>query len=166
MLPVVWAACAVVIITAAVRSRHHVEALRTGRLAVATLYLAAGAAVNAFFLLRGDDYREFANGSAFAFVRHAWRDLVVTHHHVWIGLLVVFELAVGVLALLGGRRTQLAYVAAIAFHVALLSFGWGFGLWSLPMIAALVTLLRGERQSMVDGRRPPTRTEREPLATS
>jgi hypothetical protein len=110
------------------------------------LYVAAGAAVNTFFLLRGDDYAEFANGSAIAFVRHTWRDLVVPHHELWIGLLVVFELCVGILAVLGGRRTQLAYLAAIAFHLALMSFGWGFSLWSLPMIAALVALLRGERQ--------------------
>ena len=46
---------------------------------------------------------------------------------------------------MGGRETQLAYGAGIAFHVALLSFGWGFYLWSVPMIAALMTLLRRER---------------------
>ena len=45
-----------------------------------------------------------------------------------------------------GRRTQLGYVAAIAFHVALLSFGWGFYVWSVPMIGAFSLLLRAERQ--------------------
>jgi len=69
------------------------------------------------------------------------------HHVLWIGLLVVFEAAVGALAVAGGRRTQLAYMAAIVFHVALLSFGWGFYVWSLPMIAALTTLLRAEQRA-------------------
>ena len=144
MLPIVWVTCAVAIITAALRCRHHPAALGFGRHAVAVLYLGAGATVNAFFVLRGDDYADFANGAYVPFVRDTWRSVVVPHHDVWISLLIVFELAVGVLALLGGRRTQVAYAAAIVFHIALLSFGWGFYLWSLPMVWALSTLLRGE----------------------
>ena len=147
MLPIIWVTCAMVIITAAIRVRRHPSALRTARLAVGALYIGAGAAVNALFLVRGDDYAKFAQTSYFAFVRHTWRDVVVPHHHVWIALLIAFELAVGVLALLGGRRTQVAYGAAIAFHVALLPFGWGFYLWSVPMTAALIRLLGAERRS-------------------
>jgi len=97
-------------------------------------------------LLRGDDYAEFADGAYIAFVKHTWRSVVVPDRAAWIGLLIAFELAVGILALLGGRRTQLAYGAAIAFHVALLSFGWGFYLWSVPILGALVLLLRAERR--------------------
>jgi hypothetical protein len=43
------------------------------------------------------------------------------------------------------KRTQLGLAVAIAFHVALLSFGWGFYAWSIPMIGALGLLLRAER---------------------
>ena len=154
MLPLLWVSCAVAVVLAAVRSRHHPGALRLGRIAVATLYLGAGAAVNAAFLLRGDDYAEFAEGSYLPFVRDTWASLVVPHHDLWISLLIAFELAVGVLALLGGRRTQLAYGAALAFHVALLSFGWGFYLWSVPMGAALATLLRAERRAAGPAPRP------------
>jgi hypothetical protein len=146
MLPIIWVTCAAVIVTAAIRTRHHdASARRLGRWGVGVLYVAAGAAVNGFFLLRGDDYATFADGAYLSFVRDTWHDVVVPHHEAWIGLLIAFELAVGVLAVLGGRRTQLAYAAAIAFHVALPSFGWGFFLWSVPMVAALVTLLRAER---------------------
>ena len=152
MLPVIWLACAVAVIVAAVRSRRDAGALRAGRIAVAVLYVGAGAAVNAFFILRGDDYEEFADGAYISFVRDTWRSLVVPNHEVFISLLIVFELAVGVMALLGGRRTQLAYGAAIAFHIGLLSFGWGFYLWSIPMIAALMTLLRRERTAGGRGR--------------
>lgn len=163
MLPVLWVASAAVIATAAVRSRHHPGSLRTGRFGVAFLYLAAGAAVNAFFLARGDDYAEFAKGSYLPFVRDTWESVVVPDHDIWIGLLIAFELGVGVLALVGGRPTQLAYAAAITFHVALLSFGLGFFLWSIPMIAALTTLLRVERRT---ARLRTRRLARKPLSPS
>src|SRR4051812_20793730 len=142
---IIWVTCGAVVVVSAIRSRHDQSALRAGRVGVAALYLLGGAATNAFFVLRGDDYAKFADGAYIAFVRHTWRTLVVPNHDVWITLLIGFELAVGIAALLGGRRTQLAYGAAIAFHVALLSFGWGIYLWCLPMIAAIATLLRGER---------------------
>jgi uncharacterized membrane protein YphA (DoxX/SURF4 family) len=145
LLPILWVGGAVAVLRAAARSRREPSALDTGRRAVGFLFLVAGAAVNTVLLLRGDDYAEFADGSYLAYVRDTWRSLVVPHHDVFISALVVFELVVGSLALVGGRRTQLAYGLAIAFHVALLSFGWGFFLWSLPMLAALGTLLRSER---------------------
>ena len=149
MLPVVWAGFAVVIVAAAVRSRsgRHQGARKMGRIGVGGLYLAAGAFVNAMFLVRGDDYDGFADGAYVPFVRDTWQSLVVPNHHLFIWTLVAFEAAVGLLALAGGKRTQLAYGLAIAFHVALLSFGWGFYLWSIPMLAALTQLLVAERRA-------------------
>lgn len=145
MLPVLWVGCAVVIVGAAFRAGHSELARRVGRAGVGALYLLAGAAVNLGMVLRGDDYAGFADGAYVAFVRDTWESLVVPNHEWFIGALIVFEAAVGLLALSGGRRTQLAYALAIAFHVALLSFGWGFFLWSIPMIAAFTALLRAER---------------------
>lgn len=146
MLPVIWVTCGLALVVAAVRSRRHPASYRTGRVAFALLYLGGGAGGNSYLLLRGDDYGRFAVGSPWAFVRETWVSLVVPNRWLFIGLLIVFEAAVGLLALAGGRRTQVAYVAAILFHVALLSFGWGFALWSVPMVAALGTLLRRERE--------------------
>lgn len=154
LLPLLWVTCAGVIITAAIRVARHPDAVGTGRKGMAALYIGAGAAVNAFFLLRGDDYADFAQGSSIPFVRNTWASLVVPNHDQFIVALIAFELTVGILALLGGRATQVAYAAAIAFHIALLSFGWGFYLWSTPMIAALVTLLRAERRNCRDRRSP------------
>jgi len=102
--------------------------------------------VNTLLLALGEDYARFAEGSYFPFVRHTWHTLVVPNIELWIAPLIAFEAAVGTLALLGARRTQLAYAAAIAFHVALLAFGPGFSLWSLPMIGALATLLGREHR--------------------
>jgi hypothetical protein len=146
MLQFMWVACAAVIFTAALRAKHSNRAARTGRLAVAVLYLAGGALVNAVFLATGEDYAEFADGAYIPFVRDTWRSLAVPNHDLFVTLLIVFEAAVGVLVLSGGKRTQLGLAAAVAFHVALLCFGWGFYLWSIPMIGALSLLLRAERQ--------------------
>ena len=146
MLPVVWVLCAVAIITAAVRSRRHPDAVRTGRIAVGFLYVVAGAAVNVFFLLRGDDYGEFADSSSIPYVRDTWRSVVVPNHDVWISLLIVFELLVGVLAVSGGRRTQVAYAAAIVFHIALAELRLGL----LPLVGA-----HGRRTRDAPARRAP-----------
>jgi uncharacterized RDD family membrane protein YckC len=81
----------------------------------------------------------------------------------WIGLLIVFEAAVGVLVLSGGRRTQLGYAAVLAFYLALTLFG-GFELaWFAVMLAPMVLLLRAERRAATH---PPavTRVAQEPLA--
>jgi hypothetical protein len=146
MLQIIWVACAVVIITAALRAKHSKRAARAGRLAVAGLYLGAGALVNAVFLATGEDYADFADGAYIPFVRDTWRSLVVPDHHLFISLLIVFEATVGILVLGGGKRTLFGLAAAVAFHVALLCFGWGFYLWSIPMFGALSLLLRAERQ--------------------
>ena len=148
MLPVIWVSCAVVIVAAAVRARGSRRAARIGRCAVAVLFLGAGALVNAIFLATGDDYAKFADRAYIRLVGDTWRDFVVPNHHLFISLLIAFETVVGVLMIAGGRRAQLGLVAAIAFHVALLSFGWGFYLWSIPMIAAFSLLLRAERQQL------------------
>jgi hypothetical protein len=146
MLQIIWVACAVVIITAALRAEHSKRAARTGREAVAVLYLAAGALVNLVFLATGEDYADFADSAYIPSVRNTWRSLVVPNHYLFISLLIGFEAAVGLLVLGGGKRAQVGLAAAIAFHVALLSFGWGFFVWSIPMIGALSLLFRAQRQ--------------------
>ncbi len=153
LLAVVWLVCGATVVAAAVRSRRDPQALRAGRLAVGVLYLVAGALVHVGLLASGEDYRGFADGAAVGFVRRTWESLVVPHHLLFIGALVVFEAAVGVLVLLGGRAGVAGLAAAAAFHVALVAFGWGFLVWSLPVGGALVVLARGEL-AVVRGRTP------------
>jgi hypothetical protein len=68
-------------------------------------------------------------------------------------LLAAFELAVGLLILAGGRKTTLGLVAAVAFHLGLMLFGWGFCFWSVPMLAGLVALLRYDFSNALKPRR-------------
>lgn len=144
-MPVVWSVLGLVILVAAIRSARSPEALRVGRWAVGALFIGAGAGVNAWYLARGDDYGGFADGSQFAFVRETWRSVVAPDQVFFISLLIAFELAVGALVLAGDRRSELGLAAAIGFHVALMSFGWAFALWSVPMLFALALLLRAQR---------------------
>ena len=147
MLQIIWGVLGLTIVGAAIRAGRSARARRTGRIAVGALYIGAGAVVNAAFLARGDDYAKFADASYIPFVRDTWRSLVVPQHELFISLLILFEAAVGALVLSGGRRTQVGLVGALGFHVALLTFGWGFYLWSIPMLGALIMLLRAELPS-------------------
>ncbi|HVV36157.1 MAG TPA: hypothetical protein VHC63_06095 [Acidimicrobiales bacterium] len=145
VLPLLWIASGAAVMLAAFRSRRDPAAARHGRLAVATLFIVAGAAVNAVLVtFDPKSYAPFADGSYIPFVHHTWRSLVVPHITAWIVLLIAFELAVGLLAVRGGAQTRVAYAAAIAFHLALLSFGFGFAVWVVPMVAALTALWRAE----------------------
>jgi hypothetical protein len=73
---------------------------------------------------------------------------VSPNQYLFIGLLVAFEAAVGVLILSGGRRTQLGLIGAIGFHFALWLFGWAWHVYALMMLPALLLLLRAERRSV------------------
>lgn len=64
-----------------------------------------------------------------------------------IGLLTVFEAAVGILVLSGGRRAQLGYAATLAFYLALTLFGGIQLTWFVVMLAPMLLLLRAERRA-------------------
>lgn len=103
----------------------------------------AGAATHAAFALAAPDlYDGFAATSPFAIVRTLWQDAFLPHAAA-LGLgLAGFEAAVAGLIARGGPSERLGLEGAIAFHLALLAFGPWYLLWSAPMVAVLVWLLR------------------------
>lgn len=145
--PVLWSACTITAVVCAAFASRSGRARFTGRIAVGVLMLVGGAVFNAIQLATGNDYAGFADPSPFHWISQTWRAVVPANSVVLIGLLVVFEAVVGVLVLSGGRRTQLGYVAAIAFHLALWVFGWFEIGYCLVMLPALVLLLRAERRA-------------------
>lgn len=147
MLQLAWLGFGLVILVASLFAYRSRRALLIGRVALAALYLVAGAAVNFVFLVRGDDYSAFADGSYIPFVRETWRAVVAPQQMIFISLLILFEAAVGVLLLVGGRWAQLGLVSAMGFHVALVTFGWWYYLWSITMLVAMVLLLRAQRRA-------------------
>lgn len=162
----IWLTLGATALVAGLRARRRPRWLSIGRWALALLFVPAGALANAVLLATGADYAGFADGSAFAFVTDTWRTLVAPNQGLFIGALIVFEAAIGVLVV-SRRLVQPAMIAMIGFHVALIAFGWGFLLWSGPMLVALVGLLRAQRATAtamapttVAGPRPSARDRR------
>ena len=141
-----WVVCVATAIVASVLAIWLPRARYIGRVAVGVLMLLGGAVFNAVNLVLGD-YAGFADEAHFAWVTAAWRAVVAPNQYLFIGLLVAFEVVVGVLILSGGRRAQLGLVGAIGFHLALWLFGWFVTIYCLIMLPALLLLLRAERRA-------------------
>jgi hypothetical protein len=98
----------------------------------------AGAATHVILVTtRPSSYGSFADGSWWPFIAHTWRSVLLPNVHVLIPLLVIYEAAVGLLILSRAHR-RAGIAAAIAFNAALILFGWGFCLWSVPVIVLLL----------------------------
>jgi hypothetical protein len=157
MEKIAWVVLGAVVLAAAVRATlagtadERARARRAGEVAFAALFVGAGAIVNTYFLVTGYTYADFADGAHTAFVRDTWRAIVVPHAALWIGMLIVFELVVGLLVLRGGRGARAGLVAAIAMHLALPVFGWITTAWALIMLIAFGLLLRAELSEPADG---------------
>lgn len=144
-LPVVWVTLGAVIFVCSFVARRDRRAHLAGLAAVSALWVLAGAGANAYFLARGDDYSGFADGASSTFVRDTWESLVVPHHSLFIGLLIAFEALAGALVLVPGLPRRIALLLLVGFNVALLSFGWGFLVWSVPLVVALTKLGSADR---------------------
>jgi hypothetical protein len=141
--PIVWLVCGV----ASVLASRTARARYVGRAATGVLFVLGGALVHVINLSTGVDYIGFADPAHFDWVTDTWRSVVGPNVGLYIGLLIVFETAVGVLAVTGGRRTQVGYAGVIGFYLALWLFGWFETVWCLVMLPAMVALLRAERRA-------------------
>ena len=120
-----------------------------GRGAVGMLFIVGGALLHLLNLASGANYSGFADPAYFPMVTNTWQVVVVPNAVLFIGLLAVFEATVGVLALCGGRWTQLGYASALAFYLALWLFGWMETVWVFVMLAPMLLLLRAERRAVL-----------------
>jgi uncharacterized membrane protein YphA (DoxX/SURF4 family) len=146
VLPVCWFGLGLTVVGCSVRAARSRRVFHVGLGAVATLWVVAGAGANLWFLVRGDDFSGFADQASTSFVQDRWESLVVPHHAVFIGLLIAFEATAGAAVLVAGRVRQVGLVLLMCFNVALLSFGWGYLLWSVPLVAALESLRRADQR--------------------
>ncbi len=146
MVQISWLVLGGTTIVAAMMAQRSRRAFVVGIWSLALLEIVAGALVNLVYLLQGDDFSTFADGSAFAFVRSTWASLVVPNHWIFIGLLVAFEATMGVLVLRGGTGRRVALWLLVAFHVALLAFSWWYLFWAVPMILAFLLLLEADKE--------------------
>jgi hypothetical protein len=141
---ILWVVCGVVTIGAAFWAHRDRRARLAGRAGTGILFVIGGAMVHVYNLITDVDYTDFADPAHFAWVTDTWRSVVGPNQLLFIGLLAGFEAAVGILTILGGRRTQLGYAGVIAFYLALWLFGWIETFWVIAQLPALVFLLRAE----------------------
>jgi hypothetical protein len=144
------------------QARFHIPALydppreprleQIERLALGWIFAFGSIAHAALATLRPEAYEGFAGASPIAFIRDQWEAVFVPHALLFGSLLAVFEFAVGIAILSGGRPMVFGSIAAIGFHMALALFGWGFWLWCVPAIAALALLIRAELRRTADAR--------------
>lgn len=87
-------------------------------------------------------YRTFADGSFWPFVANTWRDVVMDHPAAWLLALALGEMLLGTVLLRGGRAARAGWVGVLVFHVLLMSFGFWVWLWSLPVLALLLPVVR------------------------
>lgn len=145
MVQISWLALGGTAFVAALFAPRHRIAFSIARMALGLLYIAAGAVVHLVRLLGGATYSGFASSAHVPFVRNTWESLVVPNQYFFIGLLVVFEAAVGVLILGTGRLPRTGLWAALLMHVGLLAFGSIITIWSAFLLVTLALLLRAER---------------------
>jgi hypothetical protein len=103
-----------------------------------------GAVANTVMLLTAPDiYEGFADLSFLRFYKSLWRRLVVPQLGVWVTLVIVFEIALGVLLLAPDPYAHLGLILAAAFALFLVPFWWGGGaLINLLLLGLLIWLLR------------------------
>jgi hypothetical protein len=105
---------------------------------VGGLYLSTGGVHLGIVAADPNFYRPFADGALFPFVRTGWQEIFMAHPSGWGLVMTAGETALGLMLLRGGRWARVGWIGVIAFHLALLLFGWGFWMWSLPALALLV----------------------------
>ncbi|GAA4744596.1 hypothetical protein [Actinomycetospora chibensis] len=141
-----WLACGAATVAAAAPAHRSRTALIVGRVAVGVLFIVGGALLHVINLVSGATYSGFADPAFFPWVTAAWQAVVVPNAVLFIGLLALFEAAVGILALSGARATQIGYVGVIAFCLLLWLFGWMELVWVVVMIVPMLVLLRAEHR--------------------
>ena len=115
------------------------------RLGIGGFYLVMAGINIGVVVSDSETYRHFADQGLFSFVRDGWLNIVMAAPGLWIGLLAAGEIAIGIALLAGRRRWTLAgYTAIIAFHLALVLFGWWILVWSGPVLLLMALVLRRE----------------------
>lgn len=83
-------------------------------------------------------YASFAREAFIPLVGQAWDEIFMAAPAAWGLVLSLGEAALGVLLLRDGTWARVGWAGVITFHLALMVFGWGFWLWSVPALAFLI----------------------------
>ncbi len=103
-----------------------------------------GAGVNAYLVLGVPEiYEGFADFAFLRFYRAIWRERILPQLQLWMALVIVFEVAVGVLLLAAGPYAHGGLALAAIYSAFLVPFWWaGGGLVNILLFLLTVWLLR------------------------
>lgn len=121
---------------------------------VGGFYLVSGGVNAGIVVADPETYRTFADESFWPFVTDAWQSVVMAHPVAWILALAAGEVTLGLLLLRGGAAAKVGWAGVIAFHVLLMSFGFGFWLWCVPALLLLVPVARADWPALGSGSTP------------
>lgn len=83
-------------------------------------------------------YHDVADGAWMPGVLTAWREIFMAHPAFWGLLIGIGEFAIGAALLAGGRVADFGRAGAVAFHLGLMTLGWGYWMWSVPALLLLL----------------------------
>jgi len=114
------------------------------RRAVGCFYLFTGGVHLGIVAADPQYYRSFADPAYFPLIRDAWQAVFMAQPGWWGLALMGGEVVLGLLLLAGGPAVRIGWAGVIAFHVLLMLFGFGFWLWSVPVLLFLVPAARAD----------------------
>ncbi|HST48531.1 hypothetical protein [Jatrophihabitans sp.] len=128
--------------------------IRLDRRVVGSFFLFTGGVHVGIVAAEPGFYRHFADGALLGFARSRWQDVFMAHPAVWGLVLAAAEVVLGLALLRGGGWARLGWAGVIAFHLALMVFGWGFWLWSVPALTLLIPAARHDLRGSAPLTRP------------
>jgi hypothetical protein len=117
-------------------TENHVA--RVIRIAAGAVFLWSSGVHVGIVAADSDLYRDVADGAWLPGIRTAWADIFMAHSVFWGLMIALGEFAIGAALLTSGRWTRYGLAGAAGFHVGLMTLGWGYWLWSLPVLAILL----------------------------
>jgi hypothetical protein len=129
-------------------TRRHRPRGALARKVVGGFYLFTGGVHLGIVAADPEFYRHFADRALFDFVSSGWQNIFMAHPAAWGLVTAAGETALGLLLLRGGRSAKLGWAGVVAFHLALMIFGWGLWVWCVPALAFLILIAgRGWKES-------------------
>jgi hypothetical protein len=121
---------------AATRSEHPVAAAI--RIAFGVIFLWSSGVHVGIVASDPELYRDVADAAWLPGIDTAWQDIFMAHPTFWGLMIAVGELAIGSALLTGGRLARYGLAGAAAFHLGLMTLGWGYWMWSVPVLVILL----------------------------
>ena len=130
------------------------KAWNAWRATVGLAYLAAAVFNTVYTLPRSDELDGYADGAWFGFLEDFMREVFMPNGTAFMGAVIIFEIAVGILVLSSGRSVDVGVTASVLWVIAVLPFlAWPYLLTNLGLAPVQGVLLLRRYESPIWSRR-------------